>query len=599
MPTQPLSIDQGVFTETTDRDGKGRWKDANRVRFHYDYPEKLGGWSALAESDVVPGACRETRQWLSLDDTIYIAYGTDTGLYIQKPNDADKSFHDITPADVRALTLGTLTDPFTTTSGSNVVTVTWVGHGLLVGGSAKFKGALECNGVPGSLLNQTHTILTVPDVNSFTLQVAVEASASGTGGGAVYPVYGLGYGTAAYNKGAWGRGINPSLTPRPVGAVPDNGGWSLAVWGENLIANTPGGKIYVWSPTTDGVGAPATQIPNSPEKVGFVVVSSEDEHLIALGCEPFGSTDHDPLLVRWADQGNYEDWQPTAVNTAGSIPLQEGNRIISGKVVGANVIIATDTHGYRMFPTGPPLTYGMTALGASEIASRNSLQDYRGVAYWMGLRNFYMYDGSLKVFDCAVWSRVFENLNYSMSHKIFSGVNRAFDEVWWFYPSANSSEVDRYVLFDAIKGTWSLGEMDRTAWDGEDTAFNRPYAVTKDGTVYIHELGNDAGGAPMGEFLESYDLDISTPGQDEVLRVNGVVPDFEKLEGSVRMTFSGKKRPHGGTTSKPPFTVTAKTQRYSTRLRARQISLRIEGLGSNGFWRMGPIQIDGHRDGRR
>lgn len=599
MTAQSLVIKQGVFSETTDRDGKGRWKDANRVRFHYDYPEKLGGWSALAESDTTPGVCRETRQWLALDGTTYIAYGTDTGIYVQAPNTSDKTFHDITPADVRTATLGTMVDPFTSVVTSNAITVNWPSHGKSLGDTVTFKGALAFNGITGAMLNGQHDIASVPNANTLTFIVTGTATSSGTGGGAVYPVFGLGWGTNNFNKGAWGRGINPTIVPRPVGAVPENAEWSIALWGEILILNVPGGKIYAWSPTTDGVSVSATQIPNSPEKVGHIVVSSEDEHLIALGSEPFGSTTHDPLLVRWSDQGNFEDWQPTATNTAGSIPIQEGNRIISAKVVGANVIISTDTHGYRMFPTGPPLTYGMTALGAAEIASRRSVQDYRGVAYWMGLRNFYMYDGSLKVFQCDVWSRVFEELNYSMAHKIFSGVNRAFDEVWWFYPSAYSSEVDRYVLYDAVKKSWSLGAMDRTAWDGEDVAFNKPYALAKDGTIYIHELGLDADGSPMMEYLESYDVDVSTPGSDEVLRIGGLVPDFEELQGSVKLTFSGKKRPHGKSTTKEPFTITSGTRRYQTRLRARQISLRVEGLSSQGFWRMGPFQIDGQRDGQR
>ena len=591
LEPKPLKIRPGLVTVETDRGAEGYWKDGNRIRFWNGLPQKIGGWAKNGTATFL-GKARGVIDWLTLSSERFIAIGTHLKLYVWKGG----VFSDITP--IRETQSPLPNNPFATTNASAVVTVTDTAHGATDGDYVTFSGAAAVAGITIS----GEYALTYVDANTYTITHSAAANATTTGGGAaVVGAYqisvgasqstpGLGYGAGAYGASTYG-------TARSVSSILNAARtWSLDHWGEDLIANPRGGGIYVWDAST-GVGTRATLISGAPTTAKSVFVSEEDRHLVALGAHD-GSA-NDPLLVRWSDTEDYTDWTATEENTAGDKRLDGGNELMCAVKMTGGRLIHSDTEAWFMTFDGPPYTYGFLSKGKNgHIRSPNAAVAIDDRAYWMGKNNFHIYDGSVRVLPCPVHNHVFEDINDSQSTMVFAGVNLTYQEVWWLYPSANATECDRYVLFNTKEGTWSFGELARTAFVGNSKVFTNAYALGTDGYLYDHETGVSDDGQAMGDYLESGDFDIGDGAQ--LMHIGGAVPDFKILTGSVSATFKGRRYPQDAEQQQTTAeTITSSTKRISPRMRCRQIALRIESNVAGDNWRMGTWNLELRPHGKK
>jgi hypothetical protein len=588
---QPLQIRPGLFTLETDRGAAGRWKDGDHVRFYKGLPEKIGGWQKVG-ANTFTGICRALIAWISLVFQKLIGLGTHLKLQVWDGG----AYYNITPLRDSG-TLGA--DPFTTSAGLTTVTVTDVGHGLLAGDYVVFDGAATFNGVT---IDGEYTVTTVIDADNYQITHTVAASGSGAGGGAVvtyeYEIHigaadsvpGYGWGAGAWGSGTWGtaRSATTFLNMARI--------WSLDNWGEDLIACPRGLAIYVWDRSA-GVTTRATRITQAPETARAIFVSGENRQIVALGAHD-GVAD-DPMLVRWCDAEDYTNWTPEETNTAGEKRLDQGNELYCGIKGKRETLIFSDTFVWSMTFDGPPYNFGWTPLGFNgSIRGPNAAAEYNGRIYWMGAKEFYRYDGSIRVLPCDVLNHVMDDINTEQSAKVFAGVNRKHGEVWWLYPSEGSTEIDRYVTLNVEEDSWSFGTIVRTAYNGELRVFGYPFATGTDGYLYDHELGTDADGAALESFLESGDVEIGSG--DKMMLLKMVVPDFKRLTGSVDLTVKSRRYPQDAEQlSEATGTISSSTKFLNPRIKGRQVALRIDSDAVGDDWRMGQNRVKAVAYGRK
>ena len=593
MSLPELNIAPGLYTINTDRGADGRWKDGNHVRFLQGLPQKIGGWTKTVSSNSFSGKARGVVDWQALSLQKIIGLGTHLKLYAW----IGGTFSDITPIRESG-TLGT--DPFAVEDGSAVVTVTDAGHGLSVGDYVHFTGASAGGGIT---VTGEYQVVTVPGSGSYTIthSAAATSTDASTGGATVDYEYeipigtgdstaGLGYGVGTYGASTYG-------TARSVSGILNAARtWSLDNWGEDLIACPRGGGIYVWDAST-GVGTRAVVVTNAPTTAKAILMSTENRLLIALGAHD-GSND-DPLLIRWCSSEDYTDWTPTTTNTAGDKRLDIGNEIYCGVKTAKETLVFTDSALFSMTFDGPPYTFGFNYLGLNgSIAGPNAAHELDGRVAWLGKGNFYVYDGSIKVLQCDVLNHVFDDINWTQRAKIFAGANREFSEIWWLYPTADSTECDAYVVYSMVENHWTYGTLARTFIVGDSDTFPTPYAAGTDGDLYDHESGVDDDASALESSLASGDVDI---GDGEYLmQVKKVIPDFVRLAGSVSLTLNGKKYPGSSETlSSTAQTITATTKFVNPRIRARQVSISLQTTAVGDDWRMGTLRLDMKQHGKK
>ena len=574
----------GLYSDTTDRGiGKlSQWKNGDRVRFYRGFPETIGGWTQ-AGAPALTGTPRAAADWQTLRLEDLIAVGTNSRLYILD----GIALHDIVPIRATA----TLTDPFDTVSASSTVTVTDSAHGAVAGDYVSFSGATA---VGGLTIDGAYDVLAVTDVDHYTIDAGTPASSTATGGGTVSVEYGIntglvdsavltGYGVGPYGLDAYG-------TPRTPGFVKPAQLWSLDNWGEDLIACYRDGDIYVWQ-SSMGPLVHATLIANAPTDNKFIFVSQEDRHLIALGA------DGDPMLIRWCTQEDYDDWTPTVTNTAGDKRLDQGNQLMCAVKLRGEHLLFTDAAVYSMQFVGPPDTYGFRPMGSNYgFLGPNAVREFEGKAFWMGARGFYYYDGAVHDLECPVLDHVFGDINLVERFKIHTAFNYRFSEIWWFYASEASVEIDRYVAFNPVENVWTFGTLDRTVMIADSDVLVTPYGFSPDGVFYYHENGTDADGAPLNPFLETGDMEISIQNDQAgnlLAHVSKYIPDFERLAGEVQFTVTGRKYPQDSEAqASGPHTVDNTTKFVNPRMRCRQVYMRWESINLGDTWRMGIVRMD-------
>lgn len=422
-----LPLAPGIYTEETDRGATGRWKAGNNVRFRYGLPEKIGGWNQLAPMFL--GIARNMIDWSSLDGAKWTAIGTDWKLYLWQ---SDGTLYDITP--IRRTVV--LTDPLTTVTGSTTVTVTDASHAARVNDFVTFSGATA---VGGLTIDGEYQITSVTAYDSYTIEAASAASSSATGGGTVSAAYQINTGQASSVTGrGWGTcgwGQETWNTPRNCSrAIIEARTWSLDNWGEDLIAAPFGGSIYWWD-RTSGPGNRATLLTEAPERTNYAIISQRDRHLFAMGATERFSGEFDPLLIRWCSQEDFDDWIPTSTNTSGDLRLYRGSRIITAVKTRGEIIVFTDESAHSINYLGGFDVYGVNVVGENvSILGPNAViaTDYR--VYLMGEGDWFVYDGVMRVLPCDVRNFVYGGLNVAQKTKVFAGLNREFNEIWWFYP---------------------------------------------------------------------------------------------------------------------------------------------------------------------
>ena len=496
MPLQKLQFRPGVNREATTYANEGGWFESEKVRFRSGFPEKIGGWINLAAlssagaASTFKGVARDMWNWITLAFANLNGVGTNQKYYIESGG----QYNDITPV----LSTGTLAaNPFATTNGSKLVTVTSSGHGLSAGTWVTFSGA---SAVGGLTLNGSFEVITAIDGNTYTIVSSTAASSTATGGGAAVaysyqiPAGGATFTTGnGWGAGTWG-GVVAGGTNTGWGAASVVGiGTQLRLWssdnyGQNLLLAPRQSSIYYWvAPASTSTFNPAvtlkslvttTLAPSAPNLtaaqtavpgVTYQIISSDVQRfVIALGATPYdndATSAFNPLLVRWADQGNEYDWYPATTNQAGDYTLSGGSTIIAGKLARQEILIWTDSSLYTMQYLGPPYVWGFNLLMDNiSIISPNAMASVNNVTYWMGVDKFYSYSGRVETLPCSLRQFIFDDINQDQAYQIQAGTNEGYNEVWWFYPSANSTVNNKYVIYNHLERVWYYGTITRTSW---------------------------------------------------------------------------------------------------------------------------------------
>ena len=626
MPLQKFIFNPGIDKEGTDYTAEGGWFDGNLVRFRKGLPEKIGGWVKYLTASI-KGKGRKLHAYVTLNGTRVFSIGTTFKLYWQEGN----NYNDITP--IRSTTgAGDVT--FSATDGSSTITVTDTAHGADLNDFVTFSGATTLGGnITATVLNQEYQITAISSANAFTITakdtdgntVTANSSDSGNGGSSTVGAYQISVGLDVFIDGTgWGAGSWGSSTWGSTSSLSANNQlrlWSIDNFGEDLIANVRAGGVYYWdfsSASQRAVALSDKSGANQAPTLGLqVLVSDIDRHVIVLGADPMSGTARsgaiDPLLIAFSDQENPFDFEPTSTNTAGSLRCSAGSEIIGGLRARQETLVWTDVALYSLQFVGPPNTFGLNLVneGISLIGPNAAINTPTGI-YWMDKKGFYTYDGSVVPIPCSVHSFVFDNLNEKQSFQVFGFVNKQFDEVGWFYCTADSTTIDRYVVFNYVEGSWSIGELSRTAWLDEGIAsFPRAAGFADDRNyIYSHETGHDNDGSPMDNvFIESADFDIGDGEEFQFIR--RFIPDvkFTGDSGSsqtLNVVLKARDFPGQSLTTDQTTAFTGSTTKVDTRARARQAAVRFEsdddadvgtrlGLG----FRIGATRLDLQPNGRR
>lgn len=692
MPLKKILFTPGVNKEGTRYTSEGGWFESDKVRFRSGYPEKIGGWLRISAQTFL-GVCRSLLEWVTLGGLQLVGVGTNLKFYISSGG----GYFDVTP--LRAVE--TLTDPFETFNGSNIVTVTDANGGFTDGDFVTFSGATA---VGGLTLDGEYQIALV-SATEYTIDAGTAASSDDTGGGTVTAAYQVnigpavvipvsGWGSSYWGSGAWGIGESSFDSLRL---------WSQDNYGEDLVINPAGGEMYLWDasigyrppPITITIATPAVITSNNeiadntavmlqtdgalptglavgivyyvvnstgltfnlattpggspiattgtqsgthsfcpralpvqdlagasyvPTQVNKVFVSDTSRFVFAFGCNDIGSTSIDPMLIRWSDQENIAEWYPQATNQAGSVRLSNGSAIISAIQSRQEILAFTDTSVYSLQYVGAPIVWGSQLVGDNTtIASVNAVAVASNTVFWMGKDKFYMYNGTVQTLKCDLRRYIFNNINTDQYAQVTCGTNEAFNEIWWFYCSANSTDIDRYVVFNYVENIWYYGNMGRTAWL-DSPLRGAPIAATYTYNLVNHETGNDDGEGdelePIEAFISSSEFDLDD-GHNFMFMWR-MLPDVT-FDGSdvesptalitilpLKNSGSGYTTPAsvGGSnlatiTRTSTYPIEAFTGQVYTRVRGRQVVFKISSDDLGVTWQLGAPRFDLRPDGRR
>jgi len=495
MPLQKLQFKPGLNRDQTNYTNEGGWNECDKIRFRSGYPQKIGGWLRYGLFTVA-GVCRQVFNWITTSSDNYLALGTSKKLYLE----SGENLYDITPIR-QTFTTAVTNNCFTTVNGSKTVTVTISGHGGADGAFVTFSGAVAVGGITAANLN-TEFIITLVNGNSFTITAATAATSSASGGGSAITaefqinpgndggVAGYGWGAGTWGTVGWGLG---AATP-VFGAQRD---WFLSNFDNDLVANIRDGAIYYWI-DANGTGVRASLLSTTtingvapadvPTEAMQILVSQNDKHLLAFGCTPFGGGTADPLLIRFATQDQPNVWTPLVTNSAGFLRVSRGSAIVCAVATRQEILVYTEGTLNSLQFLGTTDVFGLQELSDNiSVLSPRSVVTVNNTAYWMGHDKFYAYGGRVETLPCTLRNHVFENLNYSQADQIISGTNEGWNEVWWFYPTADSNVNNAYVIYNHLEKIWYYGTMDRTAWS-DSSLREYPQALTQ--TSFTGSLNN-------------------------------------------------------------------------------------------------------------
>ena len=616
MPLQKLALKPGVNRENTRYTSEGGWYESDKIRFRQGTPEKIGGWQRISATTFL-GVCRSLWNWVTLGSQNLIGVGTNLKFYIENGG----AYNDVTP--LRSTV--SLTNPFTTVSGSPIVTVVDANGGYISGDFVTFSGA---SAVGGLTLNDEYQITVVTTAsNTYTITASSNATSSANGGGTVSAAYQIntgaasvvpltGWGASSWGSGPWGVGQASTLQIRL---------WSQANFGEDLVFGPRGGAIYFWD-ATNGVTTRGVLLSslggasNVPLTQNTLLVSDISRFVFAFGCNALASATFNPMLIRWSDQENAVQWTPAATNQAGGLQLSRGTEIITAIQARQEVLVWSDTALYALQYVGAPVVWGAQLVGENiSIASQNAVAYANGVAYWMGVDKFYRYDGRTQPLPCHLRKFIFNDFNAQQYRQVFSGTVEAYHEVWWFYCSSSSSTADRYVVYNYLDDIWYYGTMARTAWlDSGLRDF--PLAATYSNNLVNQEEGVDDNELGADTAIHAY-ASTAEFDLDDGHKFNfiwRVLPDITfdgstAASPSATMTLlpmqnsgSGYNSPvseggsnTGAITRSAVLPIEEFTGQINTRVRGRQMVMKIESTAAGVTWQLGAPRLDMRPDGRR
>ncbi len=620
MPLQKIQLKPGVNRENTRYTNEGGWYESDKIRFRQGTPEVIGGWVRKTATTFL-GVCRSLFAWATYIGLQWIGVGTNLKFYVNN----DQVLFDITP--IRASSTIN-NNPFATVSGSATVTVTDTAHGAIANDYVTYSGA---SAVAGLTLNGEFQIVTVINANSYTITALGNAGSTTTGGGAAVvaayqintgpsiAVPGAGWGAGTWGSGAWNNSTFATGT--------DLRTWTQANYGEDLVFGPRGGAMYYWDSST-GTGSRAVNVTSLggasdvPLVQNCILVSDVSRFVLAFGCNDIGGSAQIPLLVRWSDQQDITDWTPSITNQAGSIPLSGGSEIMAVLQLKQEILVWTDTTLFSFQYVGPPIVWSPTTVASNVgLTCPNGAALGAGIAYWMGRDKFYYYDGRVQTLNCDLRRFVFDDINTFQINQVFAVSNEAFNEIWWFYPSASSNTVDRYVVFNYLEKLWYYGTMGRTAWIDAGLP-TKPVSASYTNYLLFQETGVDdldGSTAAINATITSSQFDIGDG--DRFAFIWRMLPDITFANSAASpattpfVTYtllplqdsgSGYTVPPstGGTSTAPVtrvgnYAVDQFTGQIDTRIRARQMSLQVSSNTVGTAWQLGTTRMDIRPDGRR
>jgi hypothetical protein len=646
MPLQKIQFKPGFNKQQTATGAEGQWIDGDNVRFRYGQPEKIGGWEQLV-AGTIAGPVRDQHTWTDLNGVRYAALGTSKVLIIYY----EGAFYDITPLDA-AISGFT----FSSTTGSATVTLNKTAHGVAEGSYILFSSVTLPSGgetgfSTGQFTNNTYEVITADD-DSFTITMSTVESGSGMSAqgaatvtpyitiGPVFETPSYGWGTGQWGEESWGTARSSSTV------VLDPGSWSLDNYGQLLVATVRNGKTFTWSPLAAEPAALTTRaavVSGAPTRSLMSLVSDRDRHLFLMGTETTIGTPskQNRMFIRFSNQEDINTYAPTATNTAGTFLLDQGNEIVTAVQGKDYVLVLTDQAAYVIQFVGPPFTFSLRQVGSNcGCLGQHAAVYAQGAVYWMGFAGgFFMYDGTVKQLPSLVEDFVFTTqggapgINYDANQITYGYHNSLYNEVGWFYAADASQQINKNVVYNFLEQSWTTGTLARTSYNDAQT-YDLPYATqfTVDGTpsfpaiqgvtnrygsskYYAHEIGTnevDAAGATtaISSYILSGDYDLSEQGLvgdgEFIMRVSRFIPDFKNLAGNAKVTLFFRDYPAQNSQSDAngplitgPFTINTTTNFVSTRVRGRQVSVKIENDNLNETWRYGTLRLDIHAGGRR
>jgi hypothetical protein len=619
MPLKKLTLRAGVNRENTRYTNENGYYVSNNVRFRQGTPEKIGGWTRLSANFFL-GVCRSLWNWVTLGGANYLGVGTNLKFYIESGG----TYNDITPLRASS-TINN--NPFTG-NGTTTVTVTDTAHGGTTGDFVTFSGA---TGTYATIFN-AEFVITVLTVDTYTITTTSVIAAGSYGGasvvaayqiqiGAAYALPFVGWGSGTWGSGPWGTGGGSSTVPIRL--------WAQANFGEDLIFGYRGGALYYWD-NTSGLAARGVLVSSLggasdvPLMQNYLLVSAISRFVFCFGVNDYGSATQNPMLLRWSDQESVTNWTPAATNQASSLLLSHGSKIVTAIQTRQEIVVFTDSALYSLQYQGPPVIWSSQLLGDNiSIASPNAAAIGSGVIYWMGIDKFYKYDGRLQTLRCDLRKFIFEDINLAQQDQFFASTNEGFNEVWFFYCSANATEIDRYVVYNYAEnngeGVWYYGEMSRTAWLDSGLR-NNPMAATAVNNIVYHELGNDDNttetSLPINSLIETTEFDIDDG--DHFGFVWRMLPDMTFVgsdAASPQVTMTLIPMQNSGSGYNDPISVGGNsdatvvrsatvpieefTGQVYVRVRGRQMILKVENNQLGCAWQLGSPRIDIKQDGRR
>ena len=621
MALKKLTLKAGVNRENTRYTTENGYYVSNNVRFRQGTPEKIGGWTRLSPNFFL-GICRSLWNWVTLGGANYLGVGTNLKFYIESGG----LYNDITP--LRVVPAPTINNNPFAGNGTTTVTVTDTAHGGLTGDFVTFSGV---TGTYASIFN-AEFVITVLTVDTYTITTTSVIAAGSTGGASVVAAYQIsvgaayaepivGWGSGAWGAGTWGTGGGASTVAMRL--------WAQANFGENLIFGYRGGALYYWDNTT-GLNARGVLVSSLggasdvPLMQNYLMVSDVSRFVFCFGTNDYGTATQNQMLLRWSDQESVTQWTPAATNQAGSLLLSHGSRIVTAIQTRQEIVVLTDSAVYSLQYQGAPIVWGSQLLADNtSIIGPNAVATATSVIYWMGVDKFYKYDGRVQTLRCDLRKFIYEDINLEQADQFFAGTNEGFNEVWFFYCSANSENIDRYAVYNYFEnngeGVWYYGEMARTAWLDSGLRIY-PMGATLVNNIVYHELGNDdnttATAVPINSVIETSEFDIDDG--DHFGFVWRILPDMTFVgsdAASPQVTMTLIPMQNSGSGYKDPISIGGNsnatvvrsatipieefTGQVAVRVRGRQMIMKVENNQLGCAWQLGSPRIDIKQDGRR
>jgi hypothetical protein len=601
-----LEFVPGFHRESTQYAEDGKWYDGNRVRFREGKPENLRGYSKAVQTNYY-GFARDLITWSDNDTKKLLSFGTEKYLYVVLSNE----LYDSTPFVSSAV----LTSVMNTQINSPLVSISITNHNVSVNDRIFISSATSI-GNSGILLSGEYSVVAINGLNNFTISATTSALATYIDGGTAdlqfilpnedtVPIQGTGYGASKYNAGvsitaarAWNR-------PAATGAITfQSSQWSLDNWGEDLMACRRGGPIFYLDVDASITPERAVVISAAPAINNYIRVSPNDRHLIAYGSQEFVSATYNPMLVRWSDQENFNNWTPSISSTSGEVVLTGGTEIVGAIRSRNSINIWTDNAMFTQTFVGPPFIFNFQQVGSNcGLIAPHAAVDVDGISYWMSDNNFYAFDGRVRNLDCTIRRYLYDDFNNVNKDKVFAGTNAEFNEIIWLYPKQNSTEPNSYVIYNYKENTWVFGSSFYSTFSDhriyDNTIATGNVSATANNYVWNNEPHNvyTGDGKILPSYLESAEFDIEDG--NNILFIDRIIPDYTITNnGTIQITLQFQEYPNSAIITKGPYTIQQTTKKVDLRGRGRQAKV-IVSASSDGSWRWGAVRANIQPDGMR